>query len=454
MESQVIESKKKALIVDDDEMLRDGMRTLLEARQFEVVEAENGAVAKNLLQAGAFDLIVSDVQMPVMDGLQLLSWVKLETTSRILLISEISDILQNRHAYQLGADEFINKPFSKDDFLRAVDASLDLNREAVKVDCVDHEYVQVPLTEFVTGSTLRVDLYLKLTANKYIKIGTKGGHLSSERILGYASKGLRWLFMKKQDFALYVGFNIDLARMAHTQTKIEAVRKIRLTKHITGNVISQLGNDGLDRAQLEDVSNVVMNTVELIAANPATMKLMESMEVSGTLPSHSIAVSVWACLIAKRMGWSGQSTFFKITLCGLFHDVGQKEIDEKIGSKPRFELTPTEVKELESHTHRGRDILASIPNMPEDVVLVAAQHHELWSGGGYPYGLRMNQIHPLARLVSVADTFCDLLRDTPASERGLLSLYEIMRRNARDFDREYLEKLGEVVVEAAAALGK
>lgn len=434
------ESKKKLmLVVDDDDIMRNGMRTILESLGHEVHEAVNGKEAIAMITNQTYTLIVSDFEMPQIDGVQLLRFVKQKTPSRFLLLSEFSTALQSRQAYQLGADGFLNKPFNKEDFLKAILMSLS-KKEGDQVISDELDYIQVPLVEFITGSVLKVDLYLRISSSKYLKIGNKGAKVEKEQFEAYLRKGVTWLYMRKEDFALYVGYNIALAQKVHNNEGIEYAKKIRLTMHITETLISQLRSAGLNRQQLEDTSNVVMNAVELVLSSKDTLKLLESMEVNGALPAHSVATSIWACLIAKQMNWSGHSTFFKIAICSIFHDVGTKEIDESLLNKPRFELSRTEVKVVEGHTTRGRDILQSVPGMPEDAPIVALQHHEMYRGNGYPYGLKFQQVHPLALLIGLADRFCEILKDS-GGDPGISHAFEQLNLSRRDFAPEYFNAL-------------
>jgi HD-GYP domain-containing protein (c-di-GMP phosphodiesterase class II) len=189
-----------------------------------------------------------------------------------------------------------------------------------------------------------------------------------------------------------------------------------------------------------------MNAVEMISMNMSTLKLLESLEVLGSLPSHSIGVAIWSCLIARHVGWAGESTYFKLAVSALFHDIGEREMPDEIAGKARFELTKEERKLIEAHTFRGRDILQSVPGMPEDAAAVALQHHELVSGGGYPYSLKFDQIHPFARLISVADHFCELIRHEAANKKfDYREIFAKLDENRRDYDTTFLQALGDIV---------
>ncbi|MGE3760278.1 MAG: HD-GYP domain-containing protein, partial [Pseudobdellovibrionaceae bacterium] len=92
---------------------------------------------------------------------------------------------------------------------------------------------------------------------------------------------------------------------------------------------------------------------------------------------------------------------------GLLHDVGLKEIPREIIENPRAQLTMEERRIFESHSHRGMEILNKVPGLSEDVILSAYQHHEANTGEGYPQHLHRLKIHPVAKLITTANTFCE-----------------------------------------------
>lgn len=110
-------SQLKFLIVDDFSTMRRIVRGLLkEMGCLHTAEAEDGAVALSMLRANRFDFVVSDINMPVMDGFELLKAIKADEALRHLPVLMVTaearkeDIVQ---AAQSGAAGYIVKPFSK-----------------------------------------------------------------------------------------------------------------------------------------------------------------------------------------------------------------------------------------------------------------------------------------------------------------------------------------------------
>jgi two-component system cell cycle response regulator CpdR len=105
-------SDKKSLIVDDDPSVRKFIKAVLESDGHQTTEAENGVQALDLLRkaCGAVDLLVSDIKMPVMDGIALACSVRAEFPAiQIILISGYAATEQGHQSST--AFEFLQKPF-------------------------------------------------------------------------------------------------------------------------------------------------------------------------------------------------------------------------------------------------------------------------------------------------------------------------------------------------------
>ena len=104
---------KKILIVDDEEHIRDILSEFLTEQGFEVMDAPNGEVALDLFETNSFDLVITDIRMPKMNGLELLSVVKSRDNSNPVVLMTGYDLSSNEISncsYQ--ADGYVLKPFN------------------------------------------------------------------------------------------------------------------------------------------------------------------------------------------------------------------------------------------------------------------------------------------------------------------------------------------------------
>lgn len=124
----------KILIVDDDAQLRSTIQMVLKLKGYEVMDADNGASALKLARAALPDLVISDINMPQADGFTALSDLRKDPATAaipLILMTGESDAAGMRKGMELGADDFLAKPFAMNALLKAVEARLK-KQEVVK----------------------------------------------------------------------------------------------------------------------------------------------------------------------------------------------------------------------------------------------------------------------------------------------------------------------------------
>jgi DNA-binding response OmpR family regulator len=103
---------KRILVVDDEPSIRDLLRVVLESRGFDVVEADNGAAALRMFEAGSPDLVILDVMMPQMDGLECCRRLRALSDCPILMLTARGEDYDQVSGLDSGADDYVIKPFT------------------------------------------------------------------------------------------------------------------------------------------------------------------------------------------------------------------------------------------------------------------------------------------------------------------------------------------------------
>lgn len=119
------------LVVDDDGANRDLLSQRLERQGYEVVSAGNGREALDLLATGAFDLVLLDIMMPEMDGFEVLRRLKADDRMRhvpVIMISAVGDMDSVAHCIEMGAEDYLPKPFQPTLLQARITASLEKKR--------------------------------------------------------------------------------------------------------------------------------------------------------------------------------------------------------------------------------------------------------------------------------------------------------------------------------------
>ena len=119
------------LIVDDDDRIRDLLKEYLARFGFRVTGAADAASARRLIATLDFDLLVLDVMMPKMDGWEVLRRLRKEADTPVLFLTARDDIADRIKGLELGADDYLAKPFNPDELMARVKAVL--RRQAAPV---------------------------------------------------------------------------------------------------------------------------------------------------------------------------------------------------------------------------------------------------------------------------------------------------------------------------------
>lgn len=118
----------KVLVVDDNEQIRMALRVTLEDEGHEIVEAADGLEALDLSAEESPDLVLLDIGMPRMDGIEALKRLKAFSVTRnipVVMVTALNDRETVATAVKLGLRDYIVKPWSTDDLIEIVDAAIE-----------------------------------------------------------------------------------------------------------------------------------------------------------------------------------------------------------------------------------------------------------------------------------------------------------------------------------------
>ena len=133
----MLQSPVKILVIDDDRSVRDMLSIVLKREGYQIQEAENGLSALKKLKAESFDLVVSDIKMPDINGIELLKKVKaLTPDTTVIMMTAYTSAVDAVEAMKLGAEDYISKPFNLEELKIVIRKSLrqkDIEKENVEL---------------------------------------------------------------------------------------------------------------------------------------------------------------------------------------------------------------------------------------------------------------------------------------------------------------------------------
>lgn len=115
---------EKILIVDDEEDIRDLVRAYLEKEGYQVFEADNGVDAVKLARSLILDIIILDIMLPNMSGLEVLTTLRQESDVYFIMLTAKTEEVDKLVGLNMGADDYLTKPFSPRELVARVNAAV------------------------------------------------------------------------------------------------------------------------------------------------------------------------------------------------------------------------------------------------------------------------------------------------------------------------------------------
>ncbi len=119
-----MEKDARILVVDDEERIRKLLRMYLERENYEIEEAENGEVALEIATENDFDLILLDLMLPGMDGIEVCQQMREQKATPVIMLTAKGEEANRVQGFEVGADDYITKPFSPREVVLRVKALL------------------------------------------------------------------------------------------------------------------------------------------------------------------------------------------------------------------------------------------------------------------------------------------------------------------------------------------
>ncbi len=214
----------KILIIEDEKILADSLKTLLEGKGFEVEAVYDGETGKEYAELGIYDLLILDVMMPKMDGYEVARQVRSQRCSTpILMLTAKSEVEDRIKGLNSGADYYLTKPFDTAELLACINALL--RRQGNQVDELVFGNTSLDLS---SGKLICGEKSVRLSAKEFdvmrLLMQSKDRNLSKEallaRVWGYDSNAV------ENHVEVYIGFLRKKLRSIGSDISIEAIRRL------------------------------------------------------------------------------------------------------------------------------------------------------------------------------------------------------------------------------------
>jgi response regulator RpfG family c-di-GMP phosphodiesterase len=463
--------KPRVLVVDDEKFIRDILADFLSLEGYRVCTAQDGSAAITELQNAPYDLVITDLKMPKLGGLDLLKEISTcypETLT--VIMTGFGTVETAIDAMKQGAYDYILKPFKAEEIVHIVQRGIEKRRLAAENLRLREAVSLYKVTEAIAAS-LSLDQVITTAGDSVVAevhadiVFTwlddgKGGvfqrainvaptlvqdiegiQLEPQTVQERLSSGLPLLEHGARALSFFAKYPVPpvesflavplkardrligwIGAASVTQSKRfdEGQRKLL-------SIIASRAAASIENARLyEDLQATFQQTIQSLARTIDKMDRYTS--------GHSERVARYAVLLARALGL-GEEEIATVRHSALMHDIGKIGCVLNLNKPGR--LTTEEYEVFKRHPVYGREILDPIRFL-QPVIPGVYSHHEYWNGRGYPAGLKGTGIPLVARIIAIADTY-DAMTSDRAYRRALpheATINEIERCSGTQFDPE------------------
>ncbi len=464
----------RVLVVDDEQAIRDILADFLSMEGYQVSTAENGSVALQELEKAHFDLVLSDLKMPIMGGLELLEKLREgNLEAALVLMTGFGTVESAIHAMKRGAFDYVLKPFKVEEVVHIVQRGIDQQRLKLENMQLKETLRHYQLAEALGGSVrleevlgMICDLVFKETdadavslviedpraPGKYVVDTVRmrqdsyvapellapdvhellARFLSHQTVLLNGSGAQQFLAQMKQPDMVHSFMSAPL-RVRNTPIGMLNAYRFKVGARFSEGqrkalaMLASRAAQAVDNARLfGNLQNTFRETIKGLA---------HALEAKDQYTAgHSERVTDYARVMTDHLSYLSPEQRELICQSGVMHDIGKIGIRGEDLNKPD-KLTQKEYQMFQSHPGYGKRILEPISFL-HDIIPGVYYHHEMWDGSGYPEQLKGEEIPLMARILSIADTY-DAMCSNRAYRKALphqIAVEELARCAGRQFD--------------------
>jgi HD-GYP domain-containing protein (c-di-GMP phosphodiesterase class II) len=306
---------------------------------------------------------------------------------------------------------YINKITRREDFKEVLNNALESVNFTASSSTSESEYTSVPIEFLCKVNSTPVDLYIKLSNDKFVHLFSKNEVFSSSDITKYQERKIESLYVKSEEIDEFLDHFLSyLTTINYSDFKVNEQIEIQGAAHAL--VHKYLNQIGVNEHSVRAAEEVVRSSLELIENNKQLYDIFNKIkDENDYLYQHSLFIAYIGCSILENMDWTSRDIKTKITLAAMMHDISitDSELIKSVDLIEGFTPERKQKKEYYSHPEISADMVLQMSNFPSGIDTIIINHHEEPNGTGFPKGLNASQLSPLSCIFILSHQFSNYL---------------------------------------------
>ena len=200
-----------------------------------------------------------------------------------------------------------------------------------------------------------------------------------------------------------------------------------------------------DRTKIDATVNQLLERIKE-NRNEMIQLILMGVKTDRKMSAGAVNITILATIIAMVLRFTSHR-LIQLTTAAYLHDIGMQKVPKEILAK-KEKLSPEELNQIRTHPIHTYRMVSKELKYPDEIGLIALQHHERWDGQGYPRRLRGEDINIASRVIAVADAYIAMINERPYRNSiiGYSAMKAVLSDNGRHFDpkilKAFLESMG------------
>ena len=324
--------------------------------------------------------------------------------------------------HDLGVRESIQKPITFSAMMQLVSPDIvfdkasalsqGASKDLIGAETVaeDADFISIRAGDFVSGSKVFFDVYIRLGSGRYVKLIQTGDAFTPERLNGYIEKGVQNFYLRKEQQHQYLTYCNEISKATLKSDKISNSIKLSQVFNSGEETMKFLKGQGLSENRMQYASSFVSSVHQLIDGLDL-MKNPTFNTFANDVASyeHSVSTSMISALIAGQLDIQSESVIQIVGIASLMHDIGLYQLPRELHDEDESKMTDAQKDLFYTHPTLGAEVLKKMHGINPTVIQAVQYHHERRNKKGFSSSNKVKQINRVAEIIGISDDFAKLI---------------------------------------------
>jgi response regulator RpfG family c-di-GMP phosphodiesterase len=415
-----------------------------------------GKSPKLLAYQAIFSRSASEAKAKILDREQQLSAVfvnsSLSMPSALLLIREVhrarpgtpiylvstsadSSQILDKILANFAIEQILQKPLDLEQMTKLVNPLIKLPTPS-RFETVGH-YIPILASVLLSAKPSVYDLYVQLKSGRFIKVLEKGDVLQADRLEAYSQKGLTHFFISRKDHEKYLDEIDEVTAQILSSERVPVEVKLDQAVSYGHEVMKYLHEHGLNHNLLQYASTFAVHVQELVKQlDPKKNEILERFMSNAALYDHGVATAMIASFLAPHLGARSIVSVHVYGLASMLHDIG---LHQGFDDEDEAKMSAEQLRIYRQHPLVGGALISTIANVSPAVIEGIVQHHERFTGLGFPNRSSGSEVTYVAEAIALSDEFVRLIYKRTASPEARDPVQELSEMVSKKFSPHIID---------------